>query len=594
MNKNLRVFLILSFDIFLILLSSNIAYFIRLEKLDANNLVLKYLFFYLVIYLFIFFIFKLKDLSHRYFSLSHTKQLLFPFIYLFVIWTAFPVIFQKIGYPRSLGLLTFLIFLIFYISSRVLISKLLNYKNDKKNIIFIGFNENIYDLISAYTKRFNVSSIFVDKNIKFNYKNILGIKIRDLDQLLNFLQEKKIDQIIIDDKYFKNPIIKNLLLNLDQFQAKILSVNSENQLNVEDVQQVELNDIIYRGITDLKFSEDFEKNDVVLITGGAGSIGSAIIKQIAKKFNYIDIVCLDSSENNIYNTQEDVNNNNIKFVVGDINDRNFIKHIIYKYRINIIFHTAAYKHVPIMEHNIYQSFKNNCLGTLCLSEESVKSKIKKFIFVSSDKAVRPTNVMGLSKRLSESIIDNYQQEYNQKKIETKFSIVRFGNVLESSGSLIPLLRRQILSGGPITITHKEVTRYFMTLSEAAHLVIESSFLTNGSEIFLFDMGEPIKILDLAKRMVNLYGRQVKTEKNIDGIKFEYVGLRPGEKLYEELLVDNKALKTKNNNIYISQEKRVSSLNYEKYLRFLKSDLTNIDYSNLIEIFNDDYIKYNKK
>lgn len=594
MNKSLRVFLILSFDIFLILLASNVAYFIRLEKLDANNLILKYLFFYSAIYLLIFFIFKLKDLSHRYFSLSHTKQLLFPFICLFVIWSAYPIFFQLIGYPRSLGVLTFLIFFICYISSRVIISKLLNYKNDKKNIIFIGFNENIYDLISAYTKRFNVSAIFVNKNVKFNYKNILGVKIRDLDELLTFLEKKKIDQVIIDDEYFKNPTIKKLLLNLNQFQAKILSVNSENQLSVEDVQQVELNDIIYRGITDLKFSGDFDMNDAVLITGGAGSIGSAIIKQIAKKFNYINIVCLDSSENNIYNIQEDINNNNIEFVVGDINDRDFVKYIINKYSINIIFHTAAYKHVPIMEHNIYQSFKNNCLGTLCLSEESVKSKIKKFIFVSSDKAVRPTNVMGLSKRLSESIIDYYQQQFNQKKIDTKFSIVRFGNVLESSGSLIPLLRRQILAGGPITITHKEVTRYFMTLSEAAHLVIESSFLTNGSEIFLFDMGEPIKILDLAKRMVNLYGRQIKTETNIDGIEIEYVGLRPGEKLYEELLVDNKALKTKNSNIYISQEKRVSSINCEKYFKFLKSDLTNIDFSNLIEIFNDDYIKYNKK
>ncbi len=594
MSKILRIFLILSFDVFLILLSSNIAYFIRLEKLDINNLILKYLLFYLGIYLIIFFIFKLKDLSHRYFSVSHTKQLLFPFICLFAIWSTYPIFFQIIGYPRSLGVLTFLIFFICYISSRVIISKLLNYKNDKKNIIFIGFNENIYDLISAYTKRFNVSAIFVNKNVKFNYKNILGVKIRDLDELLSFLEKKKIDQVIIDDEYFKNSTIKKLLLNLNQFQAKILSVNSDNQLSVEDVQQVELNDIIYRGITDLKFSGDFEINDAVLITGGAGSIGSAIIKQIAKKFNYIKIICLDSSENNIYNIQENINNNNIEFVVGDINDRDFVRYIINKYSINIIFHTAAYKHVPIMEHNIYQSFKNNCLGTLCLSEESVKSKIKKFIFVSSDKAVRPTNVMGLSKRLSESIIDYYQQQFNQKKIDTKFSIVRFGNVLESSGSLIPLLRRQILSGGPITITHKEVTRYFMTLSEAAHLVIESSFLTNGSEIFLFDMGEPIKILDLAKRMVNLYGRQIKTETNIDGIEIEYVGLRPGEKLYEELLVDNKALKTKNSNIYISQEKRVSSINYEKYFKFLKSDLTNIDYSNLIEIFNDDYIKYNKK
>ena len=505
-----------------------------------------------------------------------------------------PYFFQILGYPRSLGLLTFLLFLVFYTSSRVIISKLLNYKNDKKNTIFIGFNENIYDLILAYTKRSNILAIFVDENNQLRYKNILGINIKKLENLINFLNKKIIDQIIIDNKYFKISIIKNLLLNLDQFQAKILSINSENLLSIEDVQQVELDDIINRGITDLNFSGTFEQNDVILITGGAGSIGSSIIKQIVVKFSYLKIICLDSSENNIYKIQNDIKLDNIEYVVGDINDNSLIKHIIDKYNVSIIFHTAAYKHVPIMEFNIYQSLKNNCLGTLCLAEESVKCNIKKFIFVSSDKAVRPSNVMGLSKRLSESIIDYYQQQLKEKKIKTKFSIVRFGNVLESSGSLIPLLRSQIVSGGPITITHKEVTRYFMTLSEAAHLVIESSFLTDGSEIFLFDMGEPIKIVDLAKRMVNLYGRQIKTSPESEGIEIEYIGLRPGEKLYEELLVNNKAIKSENNNIYISQEKRVNSTNYKRYIEFLKKDLTKISYIDLIENFRDDYIKYNKK
>lgn len=594
MNKNLRIFLILFFDTFLIFLSSNIAYFIRLEFIQIDIITFKYLIFYLVTYLFIFFIFKLKDLSHRYFSLSHTRQLSFPFIFLLFTWSIFPIFFQIIGYPRSLGLLTFLLFLVFYTSSRVIISRLLNYKNDKKNTIFIGFNENIYDLILAYTKRSNILGIFVDKGNQLRYKNILGINIKKLENLISFLNIHNVDQIIIDDKYFKSPIIKNLLLNLDQFQAKILSINSENLLSIEDVQQVELDDIINRGITDLNFSGTFEKNDVILITGGAGSIGSSIIKQIVVKFKYIKIICLDSSENNIYKIQNDIKFDNLEYVVGDINDNNLIKHIINKYNVSIIFHTAAYKHVPIMEFNIYQSLKNNCLGTLCLAEESIKNNVEKFIFVSSDKAVRPSNVMGLSKRLSESIIDYYQQQLKEKKIKTKFSIVRFGNVLESSGSLIPLLKSQIVSGGPITITHKEVTRYFMTLSEAAHLVIESSFLTDGSEIFLFDMGEPIKILDLAKRMVNLYGKHIKTSPDSEGIEIEYIGLRPGEKLYEELLVDNKALKSDNNNIYISQEKRVPSSNYARYIEFLKSDLTKISYTDLIESFKDDYIKYNKK
>ncbi len=594
MNKNLRTFIILFFDIFLILLSANIAYFLRLENLDLDILNNKYLLFYLTIYLLVFFLFKLKELSHRYFSLGHTKQLFIPLLILSLIWSSFPIFVQIDGYPRSLGILTFILFFIFYIFSRVAISKLLNYKNDKKNIIFIGFNENIYDLISAYTKRYKVSSIFISENETLNYKNILGIPIRKLDRLLNFLNDNNIDQIIIDQNFFKNSIIKNLLLNLDQYRAKILSINSDSQLSVADVQQVEIDDIIFRGITDLKFSGSFEKKDIILISGGAGSIGSSIIKQILNQFNVKKIICIDMSENNIYKIQQDINNENIEYVVGDINDKKLITYIFNKYNITTIFHTAAYKHVPIMEYNLYQSFKNNCLGTLSLVEESVKHNIEKFIFVSSDKAVRPTNVMGLSKRLSESIIDHYQQKFRENKINTKFSIVRFGNVLESSGSLIPLLRSQILKGGPVTITHKDVIRYFMTLSEAAHLVIESSFMTTGSEIYLFDMGEPIRIIDLARRMVNLYGRQIKTDTNKEGIDIEYIGLRPGEKLYEELLVDHKSLKTKNDNIYISQEKRVSSPNYDKYIKFLNSDLTKITHSDLIDIFKDDYAKYFKK
>ena len=594
MNNNLRIFLIILFDSFLIIISNNIAYFIRLESLDLNILVNQHFVYYFAFYLLAFLLFKLKEFSHRYFSLSHSRQLLLPFLFLLFSWGSFPIIFQIEGYPRSLGILTFLLFLLFYISSRVLISKSLNYNNNKKNVIFIGFNENVYDLILAYTKRYNVLAIFVGDGDKLRYKKILGVNIFKLEKLLIFLEKNNIDQIIIDNYFFKDPIIKKLFLNLDHFQAKILSINSNSQLSVADVQQVELDDIIFRGITDLQFSGAFEESDVILITGGAGSIGSSIIIQLHNNFNNLKIICLDTSENNIYNIQKNLKTKNVEFIVGDINDKNLISEIIKKYKISIIFHTAAYKHVPIMEFNIYQSFKNNCLGTLNLAEESIKNKIKKFIFVSSDKAVRPTNVMGLSKRLSESIIDNYQQKFGQKKIDTKFSIVRFGNVLESSGSLIPLLRTQILNGGPITITHKDVTRYFMTLSEAAHLVIESSFLTKGSEIFLFDMGEPIKIIDLARRMVNLYGRQVKSKTNKEGIEIEYIGLRPGEKLYEELLVDNKALKSKNKNIFISQEKRVSTSNFDKYINFLKGDLTKIEFKNLIETFKDDYIKYNKQ
>ena len=201
--------------------------------------------------------------------------------------------------------------------------------------------------------------------------------------------------------------------------------------------------------------------------------------------------------------------------------------------------------------------------------------------------------MGLSKRLSEAIIDYHQQKYLNNEVSTLFCTVRFGNVLESSGSLIPLLRKQIKSGGPITITHPEVTRYFMTLSEAAHLVIESSFLTKGSEIFLFEMGKPMKILDLAKRMINLYGHQVKSD-NDNGIDIKMIGLRPGEKMYEELLVNDKSKSTNNPNIFISDEERIDEKNYQKYINFINSLDISLNKELLIKIFSDEYSKYNFK
>ena len=387
-------------------------------------------------------------------------------------------------------------------------------------------------------------------------------------------------------------IVKDLFQDLKKYNSKILTMNSNNK-SVDNIQQVELNDIIFRGITDLNFTSSFDKDDVILVTGGSGSIGSSIIKEILKNFKDTKIISLDLSEYQTYLINEELKSKNLQFVIGNINDRKLIESIIKKYKVTIIFHAAAYKHVPFMEENIYQSFQNNCIGTQNLVNISLENNIKKFILISSDKAVRPTNVMGLSKRLSEAIIDYHQQKYLNNEVSTLFCTVRFGNVLESSGSLIPLLRKQIKSGGPITITHPEVTRYFMTLSEAAHLVIESSFLTKGSEIFLFEMGKPMKILDLAKRMINLYGHQVKSD-NDNGIDIKMIGLRPGEKMYEELLVNDKSKSTNNPNIFISDEERIDEKNYQKYINFINSLDISLNKELLIKIFSDEYSKYNFK
>lgn len=599
MNKLIRTFYILAFDTVLIFFAQIISYSMRYEKIIIfkflEYLSISYFFIFLISYIFIFFIFKFRDISHRFFTIDQSRFLFLAFLFLGIVWISFPILLQVNNYPRSIGALTFINFLFLFYASRILINKLLNLKNYRtKNVIFIGFNNKLYDLILAYSQKSKIKSILVEDKSQFIKKNILGVRLTNINEIFNILDKNQIDEVIIDKQMFNHPKVNELFLNLNRFSAKILTMDPNN-VSIDNIQQVELNDIIFRGITNLKFTGSFNGNDVILVTGGVGSIGSSIIKEIVKSFPSTQIICLDMSEFQTYLLKNELNNKNIKYVIGDINDNSLVSSVIKKYNVNIIFHAAAYKHVPIMEENIYQSFINNCKGTLNLVNNAINLNIKKFIFISSDKAVRPTNIMGLSKRISESIIDHHQQMFLNKKIETLFCIVRFGNVLESSGSLIPLLRNQIMSGGPVTITHPEVTRYFMTLAEASHLVIESSFLTKGKEIYLFDMGSPMKILDLAKRMINLYGYQIKSNDSEKGIKINFIGLRPGEKMYEELLVNDKSIKTLNTNIFISDESRIDSNNYKKYISYIeKIDNYEVDINFLRETFDDEYTKYNFK
>ena len=599
MNKLIRTFYILAFDTVLIFFAQIISYSMRYEKIIIfkflEYLSTSYFFIFLISYIFIFFIFKFRDISHRFFTIDQSRYLFLAFLFLGMVWISFPILLQLNNYPRSIGALTFINFIFLFYASRILINKLLNLKNYRtKNVIFIGFNNKLYDLILAYSQKSKIKSILVEEKSQFIKKNILGVRLININEIFNILDKNQIDEVIIDKQMINHPKVNELFLNLNRYSAKILTMDPNN-VSIDNIQQVELNDIIFKGITNLKFTGSFNEKDVILVTGGVGSIGSSIIREINKSFPSTKIICLDISEFQTYLLENELNNKNIKYVIGDINDNNLVSSVIKKYNVNTIFHAAAYKHVPIMEENIYQSFINNCKGTLNLVNNAISLDIKKFIFISSDKAVRPTNIMGLSKRISESIIDHHQQMFLNKKTNTLFCIVRFGNVLESSGSLIPLLRNQIMSGGPVTITHPEVTRYFMTLAEASHLVIESSFLTKGKEVYLFDMGNPMKILDLAKRMINLYGHQIKSNDDEKGIKISFIGLRPGEKMYEELLVDDKSIKTVNTNIFISDESRIDSNNYKKYISFIeKIDNYEVDINLLRKTFDDEYTKYNFK
>ena len=299
-------------------------------------------------------------------------------------------------------------------------------------------------------------------------------------------------------------------------------------------------------ITDLRLIKDFIKGKRILVTGGAGSIGSEIVRQLVN-FNASSVTVFDNAEASMFHLEQEISRWNpkshIKYVIGDVRDKYRLEEVFESFKPDVVFHAAAYKHVPMMEANPIEAIKTNVLGTKNVADISFMNEVDKFVMVSTDKAVNPTNIMGATKRIAE-----LYTQFLETKSATKFIVTRFGNVLGSEGSVIPTFLKQIKSGGPVSVTHKEVIRYFMTIPEACQLVLQASVLGNGGEVFLFDMGEPVSITDLAKNLIKHFKSDV---------KIEYIGLRPGEKLYEELLCNGE-------NMILTNDHNIMKLNHEEY------------------------------
>jgi FlaA1/EpsC-like NDP-sugar epimerase len=338
------------------------------------------------------------------------------------------------------------------------------------------------------------------------------------------------------------------------------------RLNVSQIRRVDVEDLLGRDAVELDNSglQHLIKDHMVLVSGAGGSIGSELCRQIIK-FKPNHLICLDISEYALYQLEQELNSQELSikiiYVVGDIKHAARLDKLFAQYKPKLVFHAAAYKHVPLMENNnVAEAFNNNVIGTYTLGQACKKSKVEKFIFISTDKAVNPTNVMGATKRLAEMVCQGLQETKG-----THFVTVRFGNVLGSSGSVIPKFREQIKLGGPVTVTHPEIIRYFMSIPEAAQLVMQAGLMGNGGEIFVLDMGEPIRILDLAKDMIKLSGFSE------DEIKIEFSGLRPGEKLYEELLAhDERALATPHAKLRIASAKSVNKMWVNALLKWIST------------------------
>ncbi len=459
---------------------------------------------------------------------------------------------RQLLYRMSFPILVFhfLLAMFFLIGSRVVIKLLFikitrQYAKERIPVIIYGagsagmLTKNALMNDSVY--RYDVVA-YIDDNSSKVKKRIEDIPVVTAGQALDsdYVEHHGIKQLIIaitniNVEKRKNIVETGLSLNLNVKVVPAVGLWINGKLSSQQLRRVKIEDLLGRDIIELD-SKNINrelKNKIVMVTGGAGSIGSEIVRQVLL-YSPKRLIIIDQAESQVYELQFEINNrkelkkylNRIEFVVANVKDKFRMNYIFNTYRPDIIYHAAAYKHVPLMEQSPYEALLVNVFGTKNIADLSVKYDVEKFVMVSTDKAVKPTNVMGASKRIAEIYIQSLCNT------QTKFITTRFGNVLGSNGSVVPLFRRQIESGGPVTITHTEITRFFMTIPEACNLVMEAGAMGDGADIFIFDMGEPVKIYDLAKKMIKLHG----FEPGVD-IKIEETGLRPGEKLYEELLND---------------------------------------------------------
>lgn len=471
--------------------------------------------------------------------------------------------------PRSIYLISTLLDLIFIggirfayrALRRLKLNNLTNKNSNHNNVLIVGGGSAGATVVKEFRLHNELSSKvigIIDDDANKHGHRINGVKILgDRLQITKIVEKYRVNEIIIAIPSAPNNTIREIVDECKKTRAKVKILPGvfeliDGTVTVNQIRPVKIEDLLGRETVQLDnyALDEYIKGKTVLVTGGGGSIGSELCRQIAK-YKPRELVALDIYENNAYELQNELNRAynklgsdiklNLKVMIASVRDLNRVDQIVSTLKPAVIFHAAAHKHVPLMEENPCEAVKNNVIGTNNIAEVAHKHGVEKFVLISTDKAVNPTNVMGATKRMCEMIV----QSFNTVS-KTEFSIVRFGNVLGSNGSVIPLLKKQIEEGGSVTVTHEEITRYFMTIPEAVRLVLQAATMASGGEIFVLDMGEPVKIMDLAKDLIRLSGFEPGKD-----IQIEVTGLRPGEKLYEELLLDEEGIrKTVNEKIYI--------------------------------------------
>lgn len=429
--------------------------------------------------------------------------------------------------------------------------------------------------------------IFIDDMREMRGATIAGIKVHPSSDIAKLISKFKFSEVLLAMPSLSKSQQKRILEKLEVFKVKTkvtppVASLVNGELRVQDVRNIEIEDLLGRDPVDpdLELIAACITGKSVMVTGAGGSIGSELCRQIIK-LQPSHLILLEMSEFALYSIKQELKG--IKAhcglemellpFLGSVLDTEKCRRILTTYNVDTVYHAAAYKHVPLVEHNPIEGVTNNVFGTLSIVEAALAAEVKCFVLISTDKAVRPTNVMGSTKRFAELILQAFAREQSK----TRFCMVRFGNVLGSSGSVVPLFRQQIMAGGPITLIHPEITRYFMTIPEAAQLVLQAGAMGEGGDVFVLDMGEPVKIVDLAERMIHLSGLEVRSKATPDGINIEHVGLRPGEKLYEELLIGDNVEGTEHPLIMRAQESEIPWPQLQKLLRDMQTSCERFDH-----------------
>jgi len=585
-------------DLSLCVLSTWFAFYLRLDQfILIQGVALKAVMVSVALALPVFWLIGLYRTIFRYSGLSIIFSVSIALIvYGFLFFSVFGI-YGIQGIPRSIGILQPMLLLFAIAISRLFVKYIFGgdylFKNKshflKKTLVYgAGSAGRQLVFVLANSNELKVVG-FLDDDDRLHGQVLQGKEIYSPLKIADLIKSKEVQLVLLALPSISRSRRNEILKNLSNYPLKVQTLPTvediiQGKVSLSHIKDLDVDDILNRDqvLPDTKLLRKNITSKVVLITGAGGSIGSELSRQIVK-LNPQKLLLLELNEFSLYKIYEELKNQdkNLKVIPLFVNVQDQIKvnEIFKTFKVDTVYHAAAYKHVPLVEENISESIKNNVFGTLAVTKAALSQSVENFVLISSDKAVRPTNIMGASKRLAELSVQGIYQ--NAKNNKTKMSIVRFGNVLESSGSVIPKFKKQIKDGGPITLTHPDVTRYFMTLTEASQLVIQAGAMSENCEVFVLDMGESVKIKDLIYRIVKLSGLNVKEENNKEGdIEIKIIGLRPGEKLYEELLLGDNPQKTQHPRIQKAQDPFIPFNQLEVDLNNLK---TLLDHNKILEV-----------